>query len=75
VKNKRTPEEIRAIMEEWDRANPEPVRMAMGGILKKQVFTAGESGAEAVIPLGSNQAMSMLRDAIGGGGGGARRIT
>lgn len=69
VKNKRTPEEIRAIMEEWDRANPEPVRMAMGGILKKQVFTAGESGAEAVIPLGSNQAMSMLRDAIGGGGG------
>jgi hypothetical protein len=70
VKNKRTPEEIRAIMEEWDRANPEPVRMAMGGILKKQVFTAGESGAEAVIPLGSNQAMSMLRDAIGGGGGG-----
>ena len=71
VKNKRTPEEIRAIMEEWNNANPEPVRMAMGGILRKQVFTAGESGPEAVIPLGSNQAMSMLRDAIGGGGGGA----
>jgi hypothetical protein len=39
----------------------------MGGILKKQVFTAGEAGAEAVIPLNSTSAMNMLRDAVGGG--------
>jgi hypothetical protein len=49
--------------------------MAMGGILKRQVFTAGEAGPEAVIPLGSNSAMSMLRDAIGGGGGGGAAPT
>jgi hypothetical protein len=68
-------DEIDDIMAKWDKANPEPVRMAMGGILKRQVFTAGEAGPEAVIPLGSNSAMSMLRDAIGGGGGGGAAPT
>jgi hypothetical protein len=46
----------------------------MGGILKKQVFTAGEAGAEAVIPLNSTSAMNMLRDAVGGGGGGTTNV-
>jgi hypothetical protein len=68
-------DEIDDIMRKWDKAHPEPVRMAMGGILKRQVFTAGEAGPEAVIPLGSNSAMSMLRDAIGGGGGGGAAPT
>ena len=66
--------EIRKIMADWDSNNAKPVRsaygLAMGGILKKQVFTAGEAGAEAVIPLNSTSAMNMLRDAVGGGGGG-----
>jgi hypothetical protein len=66
--------EIRKIMADWDSGNAKPVRsaygLAMGGILKKQVFTAGEAGAEAVIPLNSTSAMNMLRDAVGGGGGG-----
>jgi hypothetical protein len=43
--------------------------MAAGGILKRQVFTAGEAGREAVIPLGSGEAMKILRQAVGGGGG------
>jgi hypothetical protein len=67
-------EEIRKIMSEWDASNRKPQRsaygLAMGGILKKQVFTAGEAGAEAVIPLNSTSAMNMLRDAVGGGSGG-----
>jgi hypothetical protein len=44
--------------------------LAAGGILKRQVFTAGEAGREAVIPLGSSEAMNILRQAVGGGGGG-----
>ena len=62
---------IDQIMAAYDKANPEPVRMAAGGILKKQVFTAGEAGREAVIPLGSSEAMGIMRDALGGGGGGS----
>jgi len=50
------------------------IKLAMGGILKKQVFTAGEAGAEAVIPLNSTSAMNMLRDAVGGGGGGTTNV-
>jgi hypothetical protein len=50
------------------------VKLAMGGILKKQVFTAGEAGAEAVIPLNSTSAMNMLRDAVGGGSGGSTTV-
>ena len=53
-------------------ANKKPVRptpLAAGGILKRQVFTAGEAGREAVIPLGSSEAMGIMRDALGGGGG------
>ena len=61
---------IDQIMAAYDKANPEPVRMAAGGILKRQVFTAGEAGREAVIPLGSSEAMGIMRDALGGGGGG-----
>jgi hypothetical protein len=61
---------IDEIMDAYDKKNPEPVRMAAGGILKRQVFTAGEAGREAVIPLGSSEAMNILRQAVGGGGGG-----
>jgi hypothetical protein len=63
--------EIDRIMDAYDKKNPEPIRMAAGGILKRQVFTAGEAGREAVIPLGSSEAMGIMRDALGGGGGGA----
>jgi hypothetical protein len=70
--------EIKKIMQDWDAGNAKPVRsaygLAMGGILKKQVFTAGEAGAEAVIPLNSTSAMNMLRDAVGGGGGGTTNV-
>jgi hypothetical protein len=62
--------EIDRIMAAYDKKNPEPIRMAAGGILKRQVFTAGEAGREAVIPLGSSEAMGIMRDALGGGGGG-----
>jgi hypothetical protein len=63
--------EITAIMKEWAAANAKPVKPTMlgaGGILKRQVFTAGEAGREAVIPLGSSEAMGIMRDALGGGG-------
>jgi len=60
---------IDEIMDAYDKKNPEPIRMAAGGILKRQVFTAGEAGREAVIPLGSSEAMNILRQAVGGGGG------
>ena len=62
--------QIDKIMAGYDKANPEPIRMAAGGILKRQDFTAGEAGREAVIPLGSSEAMGIMRDALGGGGGG-----
>jgi hypothetical protein len=61
-------------MSDWAEANKKPVKptmLAAGGILKRQVFTAGEAGREAVIPLGSSEAMNILRQAVGGGGGGA----
>jgi len=45
--------------------------LAMGGILKKQVFTAGEAGPEAVIPLNSSRGVGMLAAALGGGQGNA----
>ena len=61
---------IDEIMDAYDKNHPEPIRMAAGGILKRQVFTAGEAGREAVIPLGSSEAMNILRQAVGGGGGG-----
>lgn len=56
----------------WIKKNrpgrPRPVRsdygLALGGILKKQVFTAGEAGPEAVMPL-SGRGGVMLRDALG----------
>jgi hypothetical protein len=65
--------EINAIMGDWADANKRPVKptpLAAGGILKRQVFTAGEAGREAVIPLGSSEAMGIMRDALGAGGGG-----
>ena len=65
---------IDEIMDAYDKKNPEPIRMAAGGILKRQVFTAGEAGREAVIPLGSSEAMNILRQAVGGGGGGATYV-
>jgi hypothetical protein len=70
--------EINEIMATWDANNRKPQRsaygLAMGGILKKQVFTAGEAGAEAVIPLNSTSAMNMLRDAVGGGQSGHTQV-
>jgi hypothetical protein len=67
--------EIHEIMRLWDKNNKPPKRetfgLAQGGILKRQVFTAGEAGREAVIPLGSSEAMGIMRDALGGGGGGS----
>lgn len=66
--------EINAIMSDWAAANKKPVKptmLAAGGILKRQVFSAGEAGREAVIPLGSSEAMGIMRDALGGGGGGS----
>jgi hypothetical protein len=67
--------EINAIMQKWDRENPKPNRaaygLALGGILKKQVFTAGEAGPEAVMPL-TGRGGEMLRDALGLGGSGSR---
>ena len=68
-----TPAERKLIedgMVTWNKNNKEPIRMAAGGILKRQVFTAGEAGREAVIPLGSSEAMGIMRDALGGGRGG-----
>ena len=66
--------EIHEIMRLWDKNNKPPKReafgLAQGGILKRQVFTAGEAGREAVIPLGSGEAMGIMRDALGGGRGG-----
>ena len=70
--------EIEDIMRAWNKRNPRPQRaaygLAMGGILKKTVFAAGEAGPEAVIPLDSQAAWNMLRDAAtatsGGKGGG-----
>jgi len=65
--------EIHEIMRLWDEKHKPPTRaefrLAQGGILKRQVFTAGEAGREAVIPLGSSEAMGIMRDALGGGGG------
>jgi hypothetical protein len=70
--------EIDDIMKIWERNHAKPQKstygLAMGGILKKQVFTAGEAGAEAVIPLNSTSAMNMLRDAVGGGSGGSTTV-
>jgi hypothetical protein len=64
--------EIHRIMAQWDRDNKRPLRadfgLAMGGILKKQIFTAGEAGPEAVLPLRGKGA-AMLREALGSQGG------
>jgi len=72
--------EIDAIMKAWDGNNPKPRRtdygltaLALGGILKKQVFTAGEAGPEAVMPL-TGRGGEMLRDALGLGGGAATQV-
>jgi len=74
-----TPAERRSIngamiawAEKASNARPaKPTMLAAGGILKRQVFSAGEAGREAVIPLGSSEAMGIMRDALGGGGGGS----
>jgi hypothetical protein len=73
-----TQETLNNFVNRQNPGRPKPARsaygLAMGGILKKQVFTAGEAGAEAVIPLNSTSAMNMLRDAVGGGGGGTTNV-
>jgi hypothetical protein len=48
--------------------------LARGGILNKQVFSAGEAGREAVIPLSSTSAMNILRQALGGGSSGSTSV-
>lgn len=69
---KYTPQEVNRLMQEWrsKKGNKEPQRadygLAMGGILKRQVFTAGEAGPEAVIPLSSGRAQRMLASAVDG---------
>lgn len=68
--------EINEIMRKWEKQNPRPKKsaygLALGGILKKTVFAAGEAGPEAVIPLQSQAAWNMLRDAAMASGGGGR---
>jgi TP901 family phage tail tape measure protein len=60
--------EIRNLMAAWDRENKRPQRrdfgLALGGVLNQQVFTAGEAGPEAVMPL-TGRGGAMLRDALG----------
>lgn len=71
-------EQIKNIMKAWDKKNPKPKKaaygLAMGGILKDTVFAAGEMGPEAVIPLDSQAAWNMLRDAATGTGGGGSTV-
>jgi hypothetical protein len=71
-------EQINNIMKAWDKKNPRPKKsaygLAMGGILKSTVFAAGEMGPEAVIPLDSQSAWNMLRDAASGTGGGGQTV-
>ena len=72
---KYTPQEVDKLMAQWREDNPEPKRsaygLAKGGVLTSTVFAAGEAGPEALIPLGSARAKSMLADAVRDGGGGA----
>lgn len=71
---KYTAQEVDRLMATWRENNPEPKRsafgLAKGGILRKTVFAAGEAGPEALIPLGSSKAKSMLADAVASAGGG-----
>ena len=46
------------------RPTREEFGLALGGVLKKQVFTAGEAGPEAVMPL-TGRGGVMLREALG----------
>lgn len=70
---KYTAKQIDDLMHDWIDDHAEPKRadyaLAKGGILRKTVFAAGEAGPEALIPLGSSKAKSMLADAVANGGG------
>jgi len=61
-----------------DKTKKKPKRadfgLAKGGVLKKQVFTAGEGGPEAVIPLDSGRAQRMLAAAVNGSGGSSQPV-
>jgi hypothetical protein len=62
---------LRELLKEPKR---EAYGLALGGVLNKQVFTAGEAGPEAVMPL-TGRGGDMLRDALGlGNRGGAQVI-
>jgi hypothetical protein len=57
----------------WEKANPEPVKLAAGGILRRPIL-AGEAGPEAVIPLtgslGRNALARAMQDAGAAAGAG-----
>jgi hypothetical protein len=61
----------------WEKANPAPVKLAAGGILRRPVL-AGEAGPEAVIPLtgslGRNALARAMEDASAQAGGGGMVI-
>ena len=61
----------------WEKANPAPVKLADGGILRRPIL-AGEAGPEAVIPLtgslGRNALARAMEDASAQAGGGGMVI-
>jgi hypothetical protein len=61
----------------WEKANPEPVKLAAGGILRRPIL-AGEAGPEAVIPLtgslGRNALARAMQDAGEAAGAGSPTV-
>jgi len=69
-KKKYTAKQIDAMMASWREDHPVPKRadygLAMGGVLKRATFVAGEAGPEAVIPLSNPRAQRSLAAALAG---------
>lgn len=69
-KKKYTAKQIDAMMTSWREDHPAPKRadygLAMGGVLKRATFVAGEAGPEAVIPLSNPRAQRSLAAALAG---------
>ncbi len=67
-KNEITQETLNNFVKRQNPSRNRPIRkdfgLALGGVLNQQVFTAGEAGPEAVMPL-SGRGGVMLRDALG----------
>ena len=63
----------------WEKSHPKPVKLAAGGVATRMIV-AGESGPEAILPLSSAGARSILASALAqadqmnGGGAGATTI-